>query len=134
MMDKHLSSQDIAEWTIGEYNPEVEQHLSDCSMCRAELAMFKLALSQFRDSAHAWADDCRPSVAKTLTLPYRSRRFATIQAAVLAIAIAACLLSLFSIQHHTQALAYQPVIDDTALLQSVTRDLSETLPTSFVPL
>ena len=135
-MNPHLSSEEIAQWTLGEYSSEVEQHLSDCSACRAELGLFKVTLSSFRESAHAWADQqCGPddqTIRRIRQAPYRS---ALSKISLVAVVGLVCLLAVLSAERQQKTTNFaESKIDDAVLLQSVKQDLSDTLPTSLAPL
>jgi hypothetical protein len=57
-MKRHLSSEEISSWMIGERSVEVERHAVECPRCRAELDRVEDAFSRFRESGIRWADRC----------------------------------------------------------------------------
>lgn len=134
-MSKHLSSEQIAQWTLGDFDDEVDQHLSNCYNCRSEAALFKLALSSFRESARDWADEhMRPhdeTVRRIRLVPYRS---VLNQVSLVAVAGLVCLLVALGVQHQTTANVAPIAVNDTLLLQSVRQDLSDNVPTALAPI
>lgn len=54
-MNRHLSSQEVSAWVLGERSPEAEQHVRACPACGAEVARFGDALAHFRSSVHQWS-------------------------------------------------------------------------------
>jgi len=57
-MNRHLSSEEISRWMIGERTPDTERHAIECPPCRAELDRLEAAFSLFRESGICWSDRC----------------------------------------------------------------------------
>jgi hypothetical protein len=55
-MNRHLNSEEIAAWAIGERDARTEAHIRDCPPCRAELQHLEGALLLFRDSGRRWSE------------------------------------------------------------------------------
>ena len=67
----HLSSDRISERILGEPNPEVEQHLQTCILCRDEIAAMQAGLGEFKSSVHEWAAQPTASMQITTISPRR---------------------------------------------------------------
>lgn len=65
-MNRHLSSEEISRWMIGERTPETECHAIECPSCRSELDRLEDAFSLFRESGRRWSDRCYASSAAGL--------------------------------------------------------------------
>ncbi|HEV3198430.1 MAG TPA: hypothetical protein VGZ73_10990 [Bryobacteraceae bacterium] len=75
-MNRHLSSEEISRWMIGEHTSEAQRHAIECPPCRAELDRLEAAFSLFRESGIRWSDRCYhqdspPPSANLATLPGR---------------------------------------------------------------
>jgi hypothetical protein len=70
-MNKHLSSEEIANCLIGEESPVEQLHLRECQSCQAELESLRHAFSLYRDSGRNWSEywlgktDFKPRQART---------------------------------------------------------------------
>lgn len=134
-MTRHLSSEEISQRAAGEYDQAVEQHLNDCSTCRAELALFMKSLSLFRESVHVWAGQQCPSETATIRrirqAPYRTMLNAFCVAALI---LFACFAGWSTRPHAPAPVALQSGESDTALLERVNAEVTQTVPTSLAPL
>ena len=54
-MNPHLSEEQIADWAVGDRNPEI-QHIRACAACAAELQRMETAFSLFRESGKRWSE------------------------------------------------------------------------------
>jgi len=135
-MNPHLSPEQIANWTLGEREADVEQHLSDCLSCREEAASFKTSLLSFRESTHTWAhQQCTPDDQTIQLIRQAPYRALINRMSLTAIAALLCVLALLTIERRRDVPeAAESKIEDSVLLQSVKQDLSETLPRSLAPL
>jgi hypothetical protein len=50
-MNRHLSSQDVCAWLAGSHTPELQQHVTGCAVCQAELARWAGRLRSFASGA-----------------------------------------------------------------------------------
>ncbi len=57
-MKRHLSSEEISRWTIGERPAEIARHAMECLRCREELDRLEDTFSLFRESGIRWSDRC----------------------------------------------------------------------------
>jgi hypothetical protein len=57
-MNRHLSSEEISRWMIGERTDDAERHAIECPACREELDRLQDAFSLFRESGIRWSDRC----------------------------------------------------------------------------
>jgi predicted anti-sigma-YlaC factor YlaD len=135
-MSQHLSSEEISLRAAGEYSPAIDQHLNDCDICRSELALFLKSLELFRQSVHTWADRQRVSEEATVRrirqAPYRSMRNAICVAALVLFACCAA----WRMRPHPAAPVQsniQSAESDTALLERVNAEISQTVPASLTP-
>src|ERR1051325_10404521 len=72
-MMRHLSSEEMSNWMIGERTPEVERHASECPPCRAELNHLENSFRLFRESTRGagWqpAADWQSAKSRSLAIP-----------------------------------------------------------------
>ncbi|HEY3839325.1 MAG TPA: hypothetical protein VGL72_22285 [Bryobacteraceae bacterium] len=54
-MNRHLSSQQIAEWLIGEGTREMEGHVRGCEYCSRRLSEMEVPLQLFGGAVRHWA-------------------------------------------------------------------------------
>jgi hypothetical protein len=52
--ERHLSSDQISAWVMGERTAEAESHVGECPACAAEVEQFGSALAQFRGAVRDW--------------------------------------------------------------------------------
>jgi hypothetical protein len=129
-MNRHLSSQDVCAWLSGSHTPELQQHVTGCAVCQAELARLGQALTQFRGTVRHWSEQ-RPSAPVKLTAPAGAWRQLRWACAVMA----ACLLVSLSVLWRTN----QPAVGgataaDAALLAQVDQQVSRAVPSPMEPL
>ena len=67
-MSRHLSSEQISRWVMGEHGAFEEEHVRDCPECRAEVARLESVLAQFRSSAMVVAQSAPPAVRRCLAM------------------------------------------------------------------
>jgi hypothetical protein len=135
-MNRHLSSQQMSEWVVGNSSPEMERHLHECPACRAEADRFGEALVGFRDSVHRYSEkqlgvelprvprleESRPWAS------FRSLRWARVAVAVFAVA------GFWAVLHHSEQEVAVPAATDLELLQQVDQAVSRSVPPSLKPL
>lgn len=119
----------------------IQAHASDCPECSAEIARMKESLALFRMASTAFAEaHLKPAPAWQTP----SRRLIMLEpvywfAAAAAVALAAFIPLQTAIRNPTQPVIQAPVAvakhapaeTDDALLQDVSRDLSESVPTAM---
>ena len=84
-MNRHLTSEQIADWMMGERAADAECHVRACLACRAEVEGLAETMAQFRDSSARWS-------AHHLALPTARRSGRTVwmgAAAAMAASVAA---------------------------------------------
>jgi hypothetical protein len=129
-MNRHLSSQDVCAWLAGSHTPELQQHVTGCAVCQAELARLSQALTQFRGSVRHWSEQQHTGDVK-LTAPAGAWRQIRWACAVMA----ACLLvSLSVLWRPNQPSAGGAIAADAALLAQVDRQVSRAVPSPMEPL
>ena len=104
-MSRHLTSEEISAWIIGERaadagrTGDAERHARDCPRCRAEIERFEGAIGHFRD----WYASAPPAVQH---VPGRLRR----PVAAMAGALAASILAAVLLIHRPAPSAEQPFV------------------------
>jgi hypothetical protein len=137
-MIEHLSAEQISEWMIGERTPQLEQHVSQCAECSAELEKMEAALSQFRSAMRdprlaapvpQWRE---PSTAST----WFSWSRMAMAAAMLLILVAAPVSWRAHVrqQEATSAAATAAALADSQLLERVDSAISQGVPEPMEPL
>ena len=53
---RHLASEQVESWVIGERTAEEEQHVRECSSCRAEVERLAETFALFRESGERWGE------------------------------------------------------------------------------
>ncbi len=130
-MTAHLSSEQFSEYIIGIPSPAVTRHVQVCPACRAELARFREALSEFRDGVRAWSAD-QAQVAASIPASRSHTRSNAAHQFAWAVAIAlVCIIASFVFPRH--------IVDgaragDAALLNRVDAQVSRAAPASMEPL
>jgi hypothetical protein len=136
-MSRHLSSQEISQWMIGERTPQQEQHVRQCSECGVELARLEAALTLFRGSVRHFSSRQShaepPAIASILPARRGSRmqpmRWALVAAALL-------VLAAVPIYRNAQDRQRQAEIAraDALLLEQVDAEVSRAVPRPMEPL
>jgi len=54
-MNRHLSSEDISRWLLGERTLDGESHARHCGACRGEIERVQKTFSLFRESGQLWS-------------------------------------------------------------------------------
>jgi anti-sigma factor RsiW len=135
-MSRHLSSEQLSRWAMGERSSQDEQHLRDCPLCGAEVARFDATLAHFRGSLRDWSQTASAGT-KPIAIPPEHRapwRLWTLRGMALA---AALLIAAWIPVHH----AWQHPNGgstgsafDAQLLEEVDAGVSRTVPQSMEPL
>lgn len=136
MMNRHLDSEAIDRWLIGERNPATGNHLGDCAECRLEVARLESALTEFRDVARRGSDRqplSRPPAGWVAGSVAGGRwptplRWAAVAAAAVLLAALPAYLNYSQRQAAAQAKA------DALLLEEVSTDISRPAPEPLEPL
>lgn len=129
-MIAHLSSEQFSECILGRPNPDVERHVQECAVCRAEVANFREALGEFRGAVRGWSKEqanatlAMPSVQPRSWTPSHQLAWAVVIAMV-------CVIASFVMPRHTTESASA---SDAVLLNQVDAQLSRTAPSSMEPL
>ena len=135
-MYRHLDSEDVDQWLVGERNPAAEDHLRDCAECRSEVARLESALTGFCDSAHQWSARqplSRPPagwVARSVT----GRRWAAPMRWAVVAALTVLLAALPLYRNHSRRQAAAEARANALLLEQVSADISRPAPEPLEPL
>jgi hypothetical protein len=133
-MSRHLSSQEISEWMIGERGAERQEHVRECARCAAEIAHVQGALSSFRASVHGWSEQVWSSTPPRLSPAPRHgfRTWSLRFAAVAAVLLIAGLVPLYNIAHRPRSPVNAQA--DAQLLEEVDAGVSRSVPRTMEPL
>lgn len=140
-MKEHLTAQEISRWLVEGPAPECEEHLRECGRCRAALAEARAPLSVFRAAMVEWSDQ-QPltPVRDSVSWPgLRARTHFMNWAPAFGVAAAVAVLAAFLVRtpmHPKEPIQSSPVaqISDTALMDQVDDEVSETVPDAMAPL
>ena len=134
-MTEHLPGDRIAECVCGAPAPAEERHLRECAQCASEVARLESALGHFRQAVRGWSG---PESERALARVRAARRpsprmwfrWPVLAAVTLALAlpVAPVYRTVRDRQRAAQALA------DAQLLEQVSRDVSEAVPSPMEPL
>lgn len=135
-MSRHLSSEQISRWVMGEREAPEEEHVRDCTDCRTELSRLESVLAQFRSSAlGVVAQPLPPANFDFLSATERPRRAPAPARWVLA---AAAFLILLTVPLYQNARERKRAVEraeaDTLLMEQVDRAVSRTVPRTMEPL
>jgi hypothetical protein len=87
-MIRHLSSEQVSSWVMGERGALEAQHVRECPKCRAEVERIESLLARFGKSVRHWSDR-QACVVETRLAPvglHRSRRWVLAAAALVVLA------------------------------------------------
>ena len=129
-MNRHLSSEQLSGWFVGERGPEAERHLLDCRACRAEVARLEEVLAEFRGSVRSWSEQ------QLITGADRRRAWPPADNPAWAVAaLAIVLIASFSLAWPVRGHRYAAAAaSDAALLSEVDAQVSRTVPGPMDPL
>ncbi|MDQ2899478.1 MAG: hypothetical protein M3Y07_06710 [Acidobacteriota bacterium] len=132
-MNRHLSSEQVSEWLLGERQPEIENHFHDCAECRAEVAQLGNALAEFRgavreSSAGFQIANRKRGAAWMSAASVKSLWAAAAFTAVLAI------VGVSALPHAPRAGVPENAITDAMLLSRIDTELSRAVPCPMEPL
>lgn len=135
MMNRHLDSEAIDRWLIGERNPATGNHLGDCAVCRLKVARLESALTEFRSVTRRGSDQqplSRPPAGWVAGSVAGGRWPAPLRWAV--VAAAAFLLAALPVyREHSQRQAAAQARADALLLEEVSTDISRPAPEPLEP-
>ncbi len=135
-MIPHLSSEQLAEYILGQPSPMAAQHVQKCAACRADVAGFQESLGDFRGAVRRWSADqagvYRTNAGQTNTVLPQTRWYAPSHQLAWALLIAAvCIIASFIVPERR---ADRPMASDAVLLNQVDSQVSRTVPASMEPL
>jgi hypothetical protein len=142
-VSKHLSSQQISEWMIGERSPKLAQHLQSCPECAEEVARASAAIGAFGSAVRGWS---RQQMAAFQVKPAAedSQRYwntGMFRWQVATASMAALLLAAIPVYRHqhqapqnTAPAAVAASVNDEALLRDVEAAVSRSVPAPMEPL
>src|ERR1041385_6840186 len=107
-MNRHLDSDGMAAWIIGERAPDAEQHLFGCSQCRSKVEELAAAFGQFRESGRRWSEHWYAEGGAHPLQAAAPRRWWAVAAGVAAVMLAAVLVVNRSVPPDAEA-AFLPI-------------------------
>jgi hypothetical protein len=133
-MSRHLSSQRISMWMMGERAVDDERHVRECAECAGELARFEATLSRFRGSVQQWSDR-HAAASERVAGPVRNApiMWRLRWAAVAALVLLAVLVPIVRVTHRPPARAAMAQAD-AQLLEEVDAGVSRPVPLPMEPL
>ena len=135
-MNRHLSSQQVSEWTLGERTAQMEQHVGECPLCRTELSQSADALVSFRKSARQWSEEQAGTAAPEFWRAGRPQAWISVRSlswALAALVILVVASVAVSVRVSRRAVT-DSVVEDAALLKQVDEGVSQAAPRSLEPL
>jgi len=141
-LNGHLSATDITQWLVEGPSSEAEAHVASCRGCEEELAEAREPLALFRSAVVAWSEG-QPVGRISVAEEKRGLRGWTLVnwMPVASVAFAMLVLAVFvsgggSSFRNNEApkIAQTPAVSDTALMEQVDQEVSETVPDAMAPL
>jgi hypothetical protein len=137
-MTAHLNDEQLAQWMLGDHDPEAAHHLTQCDACRASIDELECSIRDYRDSIVSEAERGQIFWTKqglAIRDRVRARRFGPplrwAYAATMALVLGAALLVIQTPRPQ------QPVVTsnsaDDALLQQVENDVARQYPIALAP-
>ncbi len=142
-MRGHLTSKEVARWLVEGPAPDQEEHTRECGSCRATVAEARAPLSAFRSALVEWSEDqaARPLRQSTRWEVLRDRMNFMNWVPAFGVAAAVAVLAAFLVRTPMAPKAtvqppttQQAQISDTALMEQVDAEVSETVPDAMAPL
>ena len=135
-MNRHLSEEQMSEWSLGERSPEMEQHVRNCLSCHAEVSHAGEVLAQFRKSVRHWSEEQLSAEVSNIWEIKEARPWISIRNLGWACLIVAVfiLASPLVVLRHNQPNMTDPAVADAELLKQVDRHVSRAVPRSMEPL
>ena len=138
---KHLSSDEITAYLIGDRAPEQQQHVRECAECRTEierlerpLAWFGSAVKTWSDQqAESWSGSRRPDQSLHGDSRWRSLRLSSAVAATVLFALAAVPIYR-SLQPDRAPESRTIAVPDSVLLEQVAAGIARAVPQPLEPL
>jgi len=138
---KHLSSDEITAYLIGDRTPGQQQHVRECAECRTEierlerpLAWFGSAVKRWSDQqAESWSGSRRPDQSLHAGSRWRSLRLPSAIAAMVLFALAVVPIYR-SLQPDRASAPRTIVVPDSVLLEQVEAGIARAVPQPLEPL
>lgn len=139
---KHLSSNEINEYVIGDRTPEQQQHVRECVACRTEVERLEQPLAWFGSAIRQWSGQHaesqsgygrRPDAAHHGGSRWRSLRLPSAVAATVLFALAA--VPIYRGLQPTRAVeSPDNAMQDSVLLEQVAAGIARAVPQPLEPL
>ncbi|MGB9103682.1 MAG: hypothetical protein WCC59_02895 [Terriglobales bacterium] len=137
-MTAHLNDEQLAQWTLGDHDPEAVQHLAQCDACRTSIDALDSSISDYRD-AIASETDREPifwiQQARAIHDRLRARRFTPVlrwaYAATMVLVLCAAFLVTQMPRPQQQVVTSNSA--DDVLLQQVENDAAREYPIALAP-
>jgi hypothetical protein len=133
-MNRHLTSEQIAQALIGEGTADQQQHVRECPECQAELAQTRSTFSLFRDSVHD--SSLRQGGAAVRRIQWdQPRAFFNQRLGLMLAATAMILMAVVPVYRNAGERQRKLQMErDAVLLEQVQTELSRTVPAPMEPL
>jgi ribosome-binding ATPase YchF (GTP1/OBG family) len=131
-MSEHLSSEQIADWMLGDRAAEAMQHVRACAECERRVEQLEETLGMFRGAVRETADsfDERQRV---FEIP--RRRMGVMWATLAAALVTLVAIPVYQVQERHQHQAAAAVVQqDAELMEQVNAELSEDVARPMKPL
>jgi hypothetical protein len=124
---KHLSSEQISNWLLGECDAGAKQHFDSCLKCREDVARLEQGLLEFKGAVHEWADQ---PIALRIPARRPSLKWAAAAATAMAVALLPMYLNVRSAQHEAQVAAELAAerANDALLMRHIESHLARSVP------
>lgn len=128
-MNRHLTSEEVSQWMMGERTPEQQEHLLACVECAAEIERIQAPLALFRGAVREWSADeqNRPGA-----IPARSWPGALLLRFTATVAVLVVLIAIGIGGRNRRAARIEA--EDDALLGRVQTAVSRSVPAPMEPL
>ena len=137
-MTAHLNDEQLAQWMLGDHDPEAVQHLAQCDACRTSIDDLESSISDYRDTIASETDRGQifwTRQALAIQDRLRARRFAPplrwACAAIIVLVLCAAFL-VTRMPRPPQQAATSNSADDV-LLQQVENDVVREYPIALAP-
>ena len=137
-MTAHFNDEQLAQWMLGDYDPDAAHHLAYCDACRASIDDMETRIGNYRDAVLSYSGRgpifwTRQALA--IHERVRARRFTPVlrwaySAMVILVLCAAFLVT--RVPRPQQQIATSDSADD-ALLQQIENDVAREYPIALAP-
>lgn len=129
-MTVHLSSEQLAEYVLGQPGVVAARHVEQCPVCRAEVGCFRESLGEFQGAVRAWSDE-QADIAAAIPADTSEHRVwkPSHQLAWALLLAGVCVIASFVVPRNPQQAS-----SDVVLLNQVDTEVSRTVPSSMEPL